>query len=145
MKSKKSTKRKGKLNRNIRRHLKNFKSRLKAKRSDDNPVRKYRSDKVRRRKNFFSSFLLTVLLWLLLFCFVYIVDPDNLVSRILFFVFEFLVVLFTTSFVFANSRRGLISASVVTIFLILRLFGIGNILNLGLLVGLGVCIEYYKS
>lgn len=136
--------RKGKLIRKIQFQSNKVKARIKAK-DTSNPVMKGRKEKVKRRRNFFVSFLATILLWLLIFCFIYFVDPENIVARVTFFVSVFFVVLFTASFVFANSRRGLITAFVITFFLILRLFGIGNILNLLLLAGLAVCIDYYKS
>ncbi len=145
MRKDKKTRRKSKFVRRFQFQSKRLRLRLKAKEDESNPVRKVRKEKVKRRKNFFSSLLLIVLLLTLMFCFLYFVDPDSLISRISFFIFVFLVVLFIAAFVFANSRRGLITAFVITAFLVLRLLGIGNVLNLILLVGLAICIDYYKS
>lgn len=61
----------------------------------------------------------------------------------LFFVNFFSFVFFIFSLIFASSRRGLIVSTCLTIFVILRFFGVGNILNLILIVGLGIIIETY--
>jgi hypothetical protein len=45
----------------------------------------------------------------------------------------------------ANTRRGLISSGSLTLFLILRYFGIGNLINFLLIFGLAIATEVYFS
>jgi len=143
--TKRKSRSKNKLIRKIKFRTNKIKETKLKRKVKENPVKKDRKEKIKRRKNFFASLLLTILLWLLLFLFVYLTDPEHFTARLVFFVFLFVVTLFTTSFVFANTRRGLITATTVVVFLVLRYYGVGNILNLILLVGLAVSIEYYLS
>ena len=66
-------------------------------------------------------------------------------KNVLFFINLFAVLFFTTALIIGNSRKGLIVALTLTIFTLFRLFGIGNILNFLLLVGLGIIIESYAK
>lgn len=104
-----------------------------------------RKKEIQRRKNFLPSLIVTILLWILLSGFIYFVDPDSLAAVPVFFLLEFVTLLFTTSILFGNTRRGAIATLVITVFLILRYFGVGNLLNLLLLVGVGITIEVYFS
>lgn len=102
-----------------------------------------RKDQILKRKNFLPTLVVTVLLWLMLAGLIYFVDPDTVLAVPLFFVIIFLAILFTSSLLFANSRRGLITSSSIFLFLILSYLGVGNILNLILLVAIAVTIELY--
>lgn len=73
------------------------------------------------------------------------IPPDTFGAMPAFFILTLLVIFFPASLVFANSRRGFLLAFGVVFFLILRLFGIGNVLNLLLLSGILLAIEYYLS
>ena len=103
----------------------------------------FRQKQIKLRKNFFPTLIITVFLWLLVGLVVYFVDPEGSGTIILFFFLTFLATFFTFSTLFANSRRGLITSSGLTIFLILRYLGVGNILNFLLLTGLGIATEFY--
>jgi len=76
---------------------------------------------------------------------IYFTDPGTNIFVVLFFIVLFLAILFTFSLIFQNSRRGLLASVVVTIFILLRFWGIGNVLNLILLVGLAVSLEIYAG
>jgi predicted ABC-type exoprotein transport system permease subunit len=96
-----------------------------------------------KRKNFLPTLLVTVLLWILLGGLIYFVDPGTFGVIYLFFLLIFACFLFTFSLIFANSRRGMVATIASTLFLILFYLGVGNILNLILIVAIAVCIELY--
>lgn len=104
-----------------------------------------RSQKARLRKNFLPTLLVTILLWGLIGGIVYFVEPESFGAVPFFFVFIFFALLFTFSLVFGNKRRGLIATISLTLFLILRYFGIGNALNFLLITGLAITVEFYLS
>jgi len=87
--------------------------------------------------------MVTILLWLLLGGLVYFVDPDTFMAVPVFFILIFAGLLFTFSTILAHTRRGLITSLGLTLFLLLRYFGIGNILNFLLIFALAVCLELY--
>lgn len=87
----------------------------------------------------------TAVLWILVILLVYFVDPQTTGSVTLFFALAFMSLLFTLSLAFANTRRGLISSAVITLFFILKVLGVGNVVNLILLLGLAVAIEILFS
>ena len=77
-----------------------------------------RKKEIKLRKNFFPAMLLTILLWLGVVFIIYFVNPSDLGAVQLFF---------------------------MTIFLVLRYLGVGNILNLLLILGLTITTEIYFS
>lgn len=97
------------------------------------------------RKNFLASFFVSLLLWLSWLTIFFFVPPEYTALPFVFLVLTFLAVLFTTALVFANTRRGLLIAGGMVVFMVLRYFEIGNYLNLLLLAGLLLSIEYYLS
>ena len=106
-------------------------------------VKEARKSDVKRRKSFTLSLFLIILLWVSLSTFIYLVDPEQFGAVQIFFVLVFATLTFTLSFAFNNTRRGVIATVCVVLFLILRYFDIGNILNLLLVIGLGISVEYY--
>jgi hypothetical protein len=46
---------------------------------------------------------------------------------------------------FINTKRGLVTTCGITLFLILRYFGLGNILNFILIMGVAISLEMYWS
>lgn len=106
---------------------------------------KHRVEELRRRKNFLPTLIITITLWIILAGIVYFVDPQQMFAIPLFFLFAFLAILFTASLLFANRRRGLLTSLVIILFLILRYFGVGNMLNAILLIGIAVTFEIYAS
>lgn len=102
-----------------------------------------RQKKARARKNFLPTLILTLFFWSIFIVIVMFIDPYANWSLPIFFVSLFVASLFTFSLLFANSRRGLITSLSIILFLLLRYFGIGNILNLILLIGLAITIEVF--
>ena len=102
-----------------------------------------RQQEIKKRKSFWSTLILTFILGLVLLGVVYFINPGNTGAVPAFFILFFLGLLFGFSLLFANSRRGLLLSLALTIFLVLRYFGIGNILNLLLIIGIAVTIEAY--
>lgn len=106
---------------------------------------KKRRDQILKRRNFLPTLLVAVTLWGLIAGLIYFVEPETFGAIPLFFALVFFALLFTSSLIFGNKRRGLITAISLTLFLILRYFGIGNILNFLLIAGLAVTIEIYLA
>ena len=102
-----------------------------------------RHEQVLKRKNFLPTLIITVLLWLLLGGLVYFVDPGTFAAIPLFFVLFFATLLFTFAFLFASTRRGLIVSLSLSFFAILSYLGVGNILNLLLIIAIAICVELY--
>ncbi len=107
--------------------------------------KKSHQEQALKRKNFFPTLLVTVLLWALLGGLVYFVDPGTFGVVPLFFITFFVATLFTFSLIFASSRRGLLISISLSLFSILMYLGVGNILNFILIVAIAVCIELYFS
>lgn len=99
----------------------------------------------KRRKNFLPTLLLAFLFWLLWGGLVYFITPDNEAVLIAFYFLLFMACFLTTSLIFANSRRGLIAALGVIAFLLLRYYQLGNILNIGLLVGILISLNLHLA
>lgn len=97
------------------------------------------------RKSFLPTFVITVLLWTGTFGIVYFIDPYKKGAIPLVFTAILFALFFTLSIVFMNSRRGFLTATAITVFIILRYFGIGNLLNLFLIAGISVAMDIYFS
>jgi len=104
-----------------------------------------RKKEIKLRKNFLPTLLIIVILWSGVFFVVYFIDPETFGAIPLFLFLLFLSLLFTFSTIFANTRRGLIISLLTILFLILRYLGVGNVLNLLLILGLGITAEVYFS
>jgi len=107
--------------------------------------RELRKQQVLKRKNFFPTLLITVLLWIATAALIYFVDPGTFAAIPVFFVAIFFSLLFTFSLIFADSRRGTIATIASTLFLTLLYLGVGNFLNLILIVAIAGSIELYFS
>lgn len=107
--------------------------------------RELRKQAILKRKNFLPSLIFTIILWAGLGVVTYFVDPQTFGAIYLFFLLVFFSLLFTFSLILGSSRRGLILSISLTLFLILRYFGIGNILNLVLILALGLVAELYLA
>ena len=107
--------------------------------------KKIRQKKIKYRKNFFPTLIVIMSLWTLLAGFVYFVEPEAQGAVPLFLALVFLTLILTFSTLFINTRRGTITALGITFFLILRYFGVGNILNFLLLFGVAVATEIFFS
>lgn len=103
----------------------------------------------RQRRNFFPTLVLIFFFWATLGLMIFYLEP-NLVKDIFipglylpFFLNLFLALFLTLAIIFANSRRGFFLALGIVIFMILRLFGLGNLLNALLIFSLFFTLEYY--
>lgn len=97
-----------------------------------------------RRKNFLPLLMLSFLLIVTLVAIVYFADPSSSLFVLLFFVNIFLLLFLIASLVLVNSRIGFIVSTCLTVYVVLRYFGIGNILNAALLIGLGIIGLLYE-
>lgn len=104
-----------------------------------------RKQQILKRKNFLPSLIFTIILWIGLGLVTYFVDPQTFGAIYLFFLLVFFSLLFTFSLILGSTRRGLILSVSLTVFLIFGYFGIGNILNLVLVLALGLTAELYFS
>ncbi len=98
-----------------------------------------------RRKNFFPTLLLAILFWLGWLLVLFKVPPENLLSILGFFSLLFATLFLTSALLFANSRRGLITALFFVLVLIFRYYQIGNFLNLMILLAIFVSLELFFS
>lgn len=102
------------------------------------------SDQKIKRKNFLPTLIITIIIWIVLGGVIYFIDPNTFFAVPLFFILLFITLLFTFSLLFASSRRGLISSLSLLLFLLLSYLGVGNVLNLVLIVAIAVCVELYS-
>lgn len=98
-----------------------------------------------KRKNFLPTLLLIVFIFLALLGMVYFFPPNNSFIISLFFILIFLLFLFVFSLIFGKTRNGFIVAVGITLFLVLRLFGVGNVLNFLLLTSLALIAILYEK
>lgn len=84
-------------------------------------------------------------MWISLAGLVYFIEPDTFGATPLFFVLVFFALLFMFALVFADRRRGLIASTSLTFFLLLAYLGVGNILNLILIIAIATSVELYFS
>ncbi|HKB88165.1 MAG TPA: hypothetical protein VKC53_00805 [Patescibacteria group bacterium] len=96
-----------------------------------------------KHKNFLPTLFATIVLWLLIAGLVYFIDPGTFAAIPIFFILFFSVLLFTFSLIFGNTRRGIIVSIALTFFAILSYLGVGNILNILLIVAIAICVELY--
>lgn len=108
-----------------------------------NYMKEDRKNRIKNRKNFLPTLIVTMLFWLGSFAIIYFVEPDTFGIIPIFFIVFFLSLLFSFATVFANTRRGIIISLSLIIFLFLRYLGIGNILNALLLLGVAITTEVY--
>lgn len=103
----------------------------------------------KRRKNYLATGVLIVMLWGLLGAMVYWMEPglikDFLVPGLYlpFFLVFFPASFFSLAVMWANTRRGLLVSLGLTGFLILRVYQLGNLLNLLLIAGMVVAVDRY--
>jgi len=102
-----------------------------------------RKKEIKERKNFFPSLIVTILLWAFIFAIFFLTSPTQTNVLILFFVVLLLALIFSFSLLFSNTKRGILYSLSIIIFLIMRLFGVGNILNFLLLLGFTISLDIY--
>jgi len=104
-----------------------------------------RKQMILRRKNFLPTLFIIALLLCLIIGLIYFTPPANGFIITLFFFLIFVFLLFLVSLLLGNTKNGLIISTAIIIFLILRMFGVGNILNLLLLSSLAILAIKYAS
>ena len=77
--------------------------------------------------------------------FIYFINPFSFGALPLFFLVIFLALLFSFSLFLGDTRHGFIISLSLSIFLLLRYFGIGHVLNFLLIAGLAIVIEMLYS
>ncbi len=102
-----------------------------------------------RRKNYLPTLVLILILWGLLALMLAYVEPELIKDVLIkgaylpFFLLFFPASFFTAAIIWGNSRRGFLTAAGLTIFLLLRLYGLGNVLNLLLILGIVIAVDRY--
>lgn len=102
-------------------------------------------ERTKHRKNFLPALILDLLLvvvWGIVFFFV---PPETPFIPLVFLILTGLLILFTGALLLGNSRRGVLASVGVVVFLVLGYFGAGNWINLVLIIGLLLTLEYYLS
>jgi len=102
-------------------------------------------ERVKRRKNFLATGVLSILLWVIWATIFFFVPPENFLTPFLFLFLTGLSVFFTAALLFANTRRGMLTAFGIAAIMVLNYFGLGNFLNLILVAGVLLVGEYYFS
>jgi hypothetical protein len=108
-------------------------------------MKERRKQQVLKRRNFLPTLIVTILLWIIFVGLIYFIDPGSFAAIPIFFILLFITLLFTFSLIFASTRRGLISSLSLLLFSVLAYLGVGNILNLLLIVAIATCIEIYLA
>ncbi len=108
-------------------------------------VKSKRRGTLKRRRNFFPTLILIILLLAGTIFVIFFVDPESKRALQAFFLSLALTLIFTLSFLFTNTRRGVFATLGILSFLLLRYFGIGNILNFLLVSAIVTTAELYFS
>jgi len=98
-----------------------------------------------KRKNFLPTLILAILLWGSWGWFIFSFPPANNFLIFIFYLLLFLATFLTTALIFANSRRGLMIALFLILFLLFRHYHLANILNILILAGIFISLEIYFS
>ncbi len=106
-------------------------------------MNKLQSVKIKRRKNFLPALILTLIFWGGLGWLIYSFPPESFWLIISFYLLFFGAVFFTIALSFGNSKIGFTTALWAFLFLLMRYFKIGNILNLSLLTLIFLLIGFY--
>jgi hypothetical protein len=96
-------------------------------------------------KSLLPSLTLAFFLWFTLAGLIYFANPQAFFAKPLFFTLLFSASLITFSLLFANARRGFLTSVIITLFFAFRILGIGNLLNLALLIGVALALEFYYT
>ena len=106
---------------------------------------------VRRRKNLWLTATLGLFFGMVWLFIVFFVEPETVKDvgaeggYLPFFLSLFLALFFSLAAALKNSRRAFLISSGVVGFLVLRLWGLGNWLNAGLILGAVVALELSRG
>ena len=104
---------------------------------------------MRQGKNFLPTLIIILFLWLCFAFLIFFVEPEMVKNIIIprgylpFFINFWLALFFTLAIILGNSPRGLLVSTFIIIFLILRLFKLGNWLNFLLLAAIAFAFDRY--
>jgi hypothetical protein len=108
------------------------------------PVRRNFGEQ-KSQKSIAPNLIFTILLWLSLSFIIYFIDPSTFAIIPIFLILFFSSIFFTLSIFTKKLITKLIISSSFTLFLILRYFALGNIVNFFLLSGITITILAYES
>lgn len=108
-------------------------------------VKRRRKQELKERKNYLPTVLIVLCLWLAVAIFILLVDPQISWAIPLFLLLIFAAVMLTFAIVFGNTRRGVLLAMGITIFLGLKILNMASPLNTILLIGALAAFEFYYS
>lgn len=77
------------------------------------------------RKNFLPTAIISLILWSLLALLIYFFSPQDQFALPVFFLLLFFSLFFSLALLITHTRRGLLLATGITLFLLLRYFGQG--------------------
>ena len=103
----------------------------------------------KRRKNYLPTLILIAVLWSLIAAIVVYVEPELVRDVIVpglylpFFLLFLPASFFTLAVILANTRRGFLVALGLTGYLMLRVYQLGNVLNLLLIAGIVIAVDRY--
>jgi len=92
-------------------------------------IKQLRLEKVKFRKNILLMVFSAISSWILLTLLIIFTEPSNLFLITAFFLLVFSSLYFTTSIVFANSKRGYIISFALLLILFLKYYGVLNLLT----------------
>ena len=114
---------------------------MKLKKINFKSIKNERQESSKLRKNINTAVITIIFLLFALLYLIINIDPKIFWAKPLFFLILFLILFLFFTILFAKKRRGLISALVVCIFLLLRLLGQTSYYYLGGLIFIGLVIE----
>jgi len=106
-------------------------------------MKERRKKQALQRKNFLPTLVVVTILSFSLTGLIYFIDPATFGAAGIFFLLIFTILLLSFSVILGNTRRGILVASSLTIFLLLRYLGVGNLLNFILIVCIALAFEIY--
>ncbi|OGM31410.1 hypothetical protein A2803_05505 [Candidatus Woesebacteria bacterium RIFCSPHIGHO2_01_FULL_44_21] len=108
-------------------------------------IRKKREKEIKKRKNFFPFLIFTIILWFIFTLIIIFIDPEKKGALELFITSVFFANFFTFSLILGKARRGFFVAGGITFYIFLRYLGVGNLINLLLIIGVITAFEFYLS
>ena len=98
-----------------------------------------------KRKSFFPTLIITLIFWIICALIFFYADPEYGGAVTLFIVVIFLSLFFTASILLVNKRRGFLISLGISLMLLFRMWGVGNIVNMLLLAGMLIAFEIYSG
>ena len=103
----------------------------------------YNEYKMVKRQNFLPALIVALFFWASWFFVAIKISPTSFFSLFSFLFSLFMALFLTLSLLLGNSRRGLLLSLGIIIFLLLRFLKMAHFLNLTLLIGTLISLEFY--